>query len=112
MTTYNYIDGIPESIYYDGSEIIKEIDYNPAKKIEKIAYGNNAETGNVYDYDTGYRLSRKGLVYGGQQYGLTDYIFDSLGNIISFSENGTVSELQKDVSYSYDNLSRLTSADY
>jgi len=55
---------------------------------------------------------RKGLVYGNQQYGLTDYTFDSLGNILSLSENGIVSELQKDVSYSYDNLSRLTSANY
>ncbi len=32
ITIYNYIDGIPESIYYDWWEIIGEIEYNPAKK--------------------------------------------------------------------------------
>jgi len=112
MTSYNYENGIPKWVNYDGLELIQSVDYNPALKITDLSYANNAITKNIYDYEKGYRLSKKWLLSWEDQYGLTSYTFDNLWNIVRLKEEGTIGWFEKDVTYSYDDLNRLTGADY
>ena len=111
-TSYTYENGIPEWVNYDGIDLIESVVYNSALKITDLSYANNAVTKNVYDYEQGYKLTNKWLLSWEEQYGLTSYTFDNVWNIIHLKEQGTIEGFEKDVTYSYDDLNRLTSADY
>ncbi len=112
IVTNSYENSVPTGVKYNNTDLVININHNPAGAIDDITYANRAITKNIYDYEHGYRLLKKWILFGDSQYGLTNYTFDSVGNIINLKEDGNIPEFQKDVSYSYDNLNRLTQANY
>lgn len=85
--------------------------YNPAGKPLKMSYGNGIATDYAYDYANGYRLIAKQSKKGDRRYQIIGYTFDPIGNIIGLQEAGQP-ELQKTVTYGYDDLSHLIFANH
>lgn len=112
VITNSYENSVPTGVKYNNTDLVTTINHNPTGVIDDVTYGNGAITKNIYDYEHGYRLKKKWIMFGDAQYGLTSYTFDTVGNITNLKEAWNIPEFLKDVTYSYDNLNRLTQANY
>lgn len=109
---YSYNSWVLKNAIYDGNELLSHVEYNPVGRIVSMDYANGAKVRNVYDNEHGYRLNRKWVLLWENQYGLTDYLYDAVGNIVTLTENGSIPAFKKEVNYNYDSLNRLLQAEY
>lgn len=112
QTNYIYENGILNWVNYDWTNLVKNVEYNPLLKITDLKYWNDAITKNIYDYEYWYRMTQKWLIFWENQYWLTKYTFDNLGNITNLKEEWNIPSFQKNINYTYDDLNRLLEAKY
>lgn len=107
-----YKNGFYDSMKYNNQFIVKSSLYNPSGWLEKLVYGNDSVILNTFEYPYEYRLDASSLNIWWTQAIDIDYTFDALWNISHLSYTGSISNIHRNVSYLYDDLNRLTQADY
>jgi RHS repeat-associated protein len=116
-TKYTYKRGFIEWVGYTDStgnftQIISDISYAPNSTMRSIRYGNGVIKNTERDVNNNYRLTQAtATVSDGTNLLDTNYSYDAVSNITGITENG-IDPLRKTISYSYDQLARLSSANY
>lgn len=82
--------------------------YTPLAQVSQMTLGNGVTIENNYDPNQLYRLTSKTASNGLQNY---SYTYDAVGNMLDLADSN-IGVTAKQVSYQYDDLYRLTSADY
>lgn len=119
VTSLSYPDGSVAHYTYDpahqldsvkvgGKLYAHQFDYNPAGQVTSMKLGNGVIINNNYDENQLYRLMAKTATGGLQDY---SYTYDPVGNLTTLIDANT-GITAKTVSYEYDDLYRLTKADY
>lgn len=112
ITNYTYEDWIEKWVNYNWTNLVNRVDYNAMLKVDNLEYQNNVVIKNTYDYPYNYRLAKRELISWWENYSILNYDFDNLSNISSIKESWNLIDFNKDVHYTYDDLNRLTEADY
>jgi RHS repeat-associated protein len=116
-TKYTYKRGFIEWVGYTDpqasfTQIISDISYAPNSTMKSIRYGNGVIKNTERDANNNYRLARAiANASDGTKLLDTSYSYDVISNIVGITENG-IDPLRKTISYTYDSLARLSSANY
>jgi RHS repeat-associated protein len=116
-TEYTYRNGFIEWVGYtdpsgNSTQIISDIAYSPNSTMRSIRYGNGVVKNTERDVNNNYRLTRAtATTTDGTKLLDTSYGYDEVSNITNITEGG-IEPLRKSLSYTYDPLARLTSANY
>ena len=119
VTSLTYPDGAVTEHAYDGAHQLERIrlagktfaddfEYTPMGQVARMTLGSGVVIQNNYDENQLYRLTSKVATDGLQDY---SYAYDPVGNLLSMVDANT-GLTAKTVSYQYDDLYRLTQADY
>jgi RHS repeat-associated protein len=116
IVEYTYINGYVDSINYKSHswemyELIKDIAYSPNGAIRSQKYANGMTKIANRDRNHNYRLKRMTIASGSTTFLDTTYEYDGINNISLITVDG-VSPIKKNISYSYDDISRLKNAQY
>ena len=119
VTSLTYPDGTVVTHDYDSAHQLDELkvggtvfanqfEYTPMGQVTQMTLGNGVVLQNNYDENQLYRLTQKMASGDLQDY---QYIYDAVGNLTSLIDSNS-GITAKTVSYQYDDLYRLTQADY
>ena len=93
------------------THLISDISYAPNATMQSIRYGNGVIKNTNRDPNNNYRLTRSTASASGQTFLDTEYRYDAVGNMDRNSEWG-IEPLRKTIDYTYDDLYRLSDAQY
>ena len=119
VTSLTYPDGATADYRFDSAHQLEALEvngdtfadtfsYTPMGQITQMTLGNGVTIQNEYDENQLYRLTSKTATDGLQDY---SYTYDPVGNLQSMVDANT-GLTAKTVEYQYDDLYRLTQADY
>ncbi len=115
-TTYNYLSGYLDSINYRSYSwtlynIIKDITYSPNGTMKTQKYGNGITRDTIRDPNYNHRISRVTIASWATTYLDTQYSYDAINNIVWASVDW-LDPIRKTITYTYDDLARLTNSFY
>ena len=107
--TYGYDAlGRVDTLVDGSSSTLADLAYNVLGQITQLDLGNETQISNTYDFsDNTYRLTDRIVDHSSTQYIDFDYFYDDVGNITQINDH----KLDEILTYDYDDLNRLTSAD-
>ena len=107
--TYNNFGKI-ETTDYDGDNVVSNIDYSQNGEITSMNYANGDQEAYTYDPAQNYLLTNKNATnIASLNLQNNAYQYDTVGNIINIDDSSDTLT-NKNVTYTYDDLYRLTNA--
>ncbi len=110
--TYGYSAGFMESVNAGGETLARITGYSPSGKPSAFSFGQGLSETYSFDAAHGYRLAeKKAVTASGTALQDLSYSYDAENQIVGLAESAPT-QANRNVSYSYDVLGRLISADY